>query len=191
MARATRFVAQARATARTEVGAPIAAATSEYVRVSPAGMSCRARHTRAWNAVPCTSTGRSGRRTADGEGAQRAHDVDHGRIVPLQGRVRELGLDLGGQLPLLADADGGQAPRRRDRDDVADGSAGDGPEQHLLGRAGDVVRGRHAEASGGLLVEAPHRAVPGREGGIEHGVGGPQRRPWCGRCARPGRTAWA
>src|SRR5437764_1281689 len=42
MASATRLLAQARATARTAFGRPMAAATSPYVRVSPYGMSASA-----------------------------------------------------------------------------------------------------------------------------------------------------
>ena len=57
MARATRLVAQARATARAAVGWPIAAATCAYERFSPAGIARNASHTRCWNAVPCTSIG--------------------------------------------------------------------------------------------------------------------------------------
>src|SRR6476660_2698099 len=58
---ATRLLAHALATARTDFGDPIAVAISAYERVSPNGIFCNSRHTFHWNADAATSIGTSGR----------------------------------------------------------------------------------------------------------------------------------
>ena len=157
------------------------------VRARLARRGSRAARSTPGPGTPCRARRPAGRGRAAprGQRPQRSHHVGHGRVVPLSIACGNSARISRTRSPLAPDPHSRQPTRRRDRDDVTDSGARHRPQQHLLRRAGDVVRGGHAESPGRLLVEAAHGAVPRGEGRIEDRV-----RDRRADAVRSVRTAW-